>query len=203
MVSSSPSDKKKEALSQSDLLFEYFQGHPKRSISHPEVVDWVTAEYKKRTGRTFRDPDRGIRKLHQSGYLVKEAKGIYRYDPSLVNRRELYDFTAVIKKAIFDRDGYICVICGKGKKDGVEIHADHIKAKDLGGEATLINGQTLCSRHNFLKKNLKQTETGKKMFIRLYDLAKSSKDEKLIAFCTEILSVFEKSDINGHIEWVK
>lgn len=94
-------------------------------------------------------------------------------------------------------------MCGKGIKNGIEIHADHIKPKDLGGKATLENGQTLCGAHNFLKKNLKQTETGKKMFIRLYDLAKKSKDKKLIKFCTEILEVFERNKINGHIEWIK
>ena len=29
---------------------------PNRNIPHPEIVDWVTAEYKKRTGQVFRDP---------------------------------------------------------------------------------------------------------------------------------------------------
>ncbi|WP_408648712.1 hypothetical protein [Tumidithrix elongata] len=37
-----------------------------------------------------------------------------------------------------------------------------MKPKDMGGLATIENGQTLCSQHNFLKKNLRQTETGKK-----------------------------------------
>lgn len=196
-------DKKHEEISQSGLLMEYFQNNPNKDISHPEVVDWAVKEFRKRTGRVFRDPDRGIRKLHQEGYLIKIKKGIYKYDPSLVQKRELEDFTPAIKQAIFERDGFKCVMCGKGIKDGVEIHADHIKPKDLGGKATLENGQTLCGAHNFLKKNLKQTETGKKMFIRLYDLAKKSKDKKLIKFCTEILEVFEKNKINGHIEWIR
>ncbi|KKS77781.1 MAG: HNH endonuclease domain protein, partial [Candidatus Woesebacteria bacterium GW2011_GWC1_42_9] len=53
------------------------------------------------------------------------------------------------------------------------------------------------------KKNFKQTETGKKLFIRLYDLAKSEDNQPLLKFCTEILEVFEKNDINGHIEWIR
>ncbi len=182
---------------------EFFQQNPNRNISHPEVVDWATSEFLKRTGKIFRDPDRGIRQLHQNGYLVKEGKGIYRYDPSLVKRRELEDFTSAVKQAIFKRDSYKCVICGRGLKEGVELHADHVKPKDLGGKATLENGQTLCSQHNFLKKNLKQTETGKKMFIRLYELAKYSEDQQLLKFCTEVLEVYEKNGINGHIEWTK
>ena len=89
-----------------------------------------------------------------------------------------------MKKKILIRDQYKCVICGEGKKDGIDLHVDHIKPISKGGTAELKNGQTLCSHHNNLKKNFKQTETGKKMFIRLYELSKS-----------------EKNDINGHIEW--
>ena len=194
-------NKRHEAISQSSLIMEYFQNNPNRDIPHPEVVDWAVNEFKSRTGNIFRDPDRGIRKLHQEGYLVKVKKGVYRYDPKMVKKRNLEDFPPAIKKAIFERDGFRCVICGKGLKDGVELHADHIKPKDLGGEAILENGQTLCSAHNFLKKNYKQTETGKKMFIRLYELAKQTNDSKITSFCADILEVFEKHGINGHIEW--
>lgn len=156
---------------QKDLIIEFFKKNPNRDIKHPEVVDWVVETYKKRTGNVFRDPDRAIRQLAQSGFLIKIAKGIYRHDPLKVSQRNLHNFTAAQKATIFERDCYKCVICGRGKADGVELHIDHIKPKDFGGEATIENGQTLCSQHNFIKKNLKQTETGKKMFIRLYELA--------------------------------
>lgn len=188
-------------ITQKELLIEFFENNPNRDIKHPEVVDWVTAEYLKRTGQVFRDPDRGIRQLAQSGFLIKMSKGIYRYDPKLVKKRDLEDFTQIQKKAILERDNYKCVICGRGKKDGVELHVDHIKPKDLGGKATIENGQTLCSQHNFLKKNLKQTETGKKMFIRLYELAKKEGNKELLDFCTQILEVFEENNVNGHIIW--
>ncbi|MEK7091089.1 MAG: hypothetical protein AAB887_01100, partial [Patescibacteria group bacterium] len=59
------------------------------------------------------------------------------------------------------------------------------------------------AQHNFIKKNLKQTETGKKMFIRLYELAKSEKNEELMKFCADVLETYEKYDINGHIVWEK
>ncbi len=188
-------------ISQKDLLIEYFTSNPNRNIEHPEVVDWVTEEYKKRTGENFRDPDRGIRKLSQEGFLIKIAKGVYKYAPEYVRNKNLEDFTLEQKKQILKRDNYKCVICGKSKKDGVELHVDHIKPKDLGGKAIIENGQTLCAQHNFLKKNFKQTETGKKMFIRLYELAKKQKNKNLLNFCTEILEVFEKNNVNGHIVW--
>lgn len=180
---------------------EFFTKNPKRNIKHPEIVDWVTEEWKKRTGEVFRDPDRGIRKLSQQGLLQKISKGVYRYDPDFIVNRKLEDFTPSQKAAILKRDNYRCVVCGKGILDGVELQIDHIKPKDLGGEAILENGQTLCAQHNFKKKNYRQTETGKKMFIRLHDLARSIGDRETQNFCAEILEVFEKNNVNGHIEW--
>ncbi|MBI4725905.1 HNH endonuclease [candidate division TA06 bacterium] len=188
-------------ITQRELLLEYFQSHPNKDIKHPEIVDWATSEYKKRTSNVFRDPDRSIRLLHQEGYLIKVTKGVYRYDPKHIVERELEDFTPAQKQTVFERDGYKCVVCGRGTKEGFELHIDHIKPKDFGGEATIENGQTLCSQHNFMKKNLKQTETGKKMFIRLYEVAKHEGNKALLDFCTQILDVYEKNNINCHIKW--
>lgn len=186
---------------QQDLIIKFFKKNPNRDIKHPEVVDWVVATYKKRTGNVFRDPDRAIRKLSQNGFLIKISKGVYKYDPKKAYKRELEDFATAQKEAIFKKDDYKCVVCGMGRKEGLELHADHIRPKDLGGEAIIENGQTLCSKHNFIKKNLKQTETGKKMFIRLYELAKSENDKELIKFCADVLKTYKKHNINGHIVW--
>lgn len=181
---------------------KYFRAHPNEDVKHPDVVDWVVAEWRERTGKVFRDPDRGIRSLHQRGYLIKVSKGIYRYDiDDVVLRSDLEDFTPELKKRILERDGYKCVICGMGRRERVDLQVDHIKPKDLGGKATFENGQTLCARHNFLKKNLRQTESGKKMFIRMYEKAKEEGNEDILSFTKDILEVYEKHNINGHIEW--
>ncbi len=185
----------------SELIMEYFCAHPNKDLEHGPVVDWVTEQWLQSHNTPPRDPWRAIRALHQKGFLIKVKKGVYRYDPRAVNERELEDFTPEQKEEIFKRDNYRCVICGRGKHNGYEIHADHIIPKDLGGKAELVNGQTLCSIHNFRKKNYKQTETGKKMFIHLYELAKSLRDEKTMHFCEEILETFEKHHIDDHIEW--
>jgi hypothetical protein len=190
-------------LTQMKLVIEFFKNNPNRDIQHPEVVDWLTKEWSLRAGGVFRDPDRTIRKLSQEGFLQKVAKGVYRYDSKIARHRKLQNFTKKQKEAILRRDGYRCVICGKGREDGVELHVDHIKPKDAGGKATIENGQTLCAAHNFRKKNYKQTETGKKMFIRLYELAKNIGDKQTQDFCAQILEVFEKNNINGHIVWKK
>jgi len=193
----------KQKITQMELIMEFFKKNPNRDITHPEIVDWVTAEFLKRNGEVFRDPDRQIRQLAQKGHLIKKAKGVYHYDPDFVSVRELEDFTNAQKAEILKRDNYRCVVCGRGIADGVELQVDHIKPKDLGGEATIENGQTLCAQHNFRKKNYKQTETGKKMFIRLYELSKAIGDTETQKFCADILEVFESNNVNGHIEWKK
>src|SRR3990167_5163821 len=149
----------KNSISQAKLIMEFFQKNPNRDISRPEIVDWATEEYKKRTGNIFRDPDRQIRQLHQNGLLQKIRIGVYRYEPDSINKRELEEFTPALKKKILERDSYRCVFCGKGVKEGVTLHVDHIKPKELGGKATFENGQTICGQHNNLKKIFKQTET--------------------------------------------
>jgi len=153
----------------SDLIIEYFKKHPNEDLPHGPVVDWVEEEYKILYGRKPRDTWRAIRKLHQEGFLIKVTKGVYKYDPDYVSKKELYDFTPELKKLILERDGYKCVVCGRTEREGYELHVDHILPKDKGGKATLENGQTLCSLCNFRKKNYNQTESGKKMFIRLWE----------------------------------
>ncbi len=192
-----------KSLVQLNIIREYFEMNPDVEIRTKDIVDWVSSTYLERTGKIFRDPDRGIRSLYQKGFLLKIAKGIYKYDPQYAQNKRQADFTMAQKNEILKRDGYKCVICGAGRENGADLHVDHIKPKDMGGLAIIENGQTLCSQHNFLKKNLKQTETGKKMFIRLYELSKKENNQELIDFCEAILQTFEDFKINGHVVWKK
>lgn len=182
-------------MSQSDLLMEYFKKHPNQDIKHPEIVDWATAEWKKRYNSVFRDPDRAIRKLHQSGILIKVKKGIYRYEPNSVKKRDLEDFDAKTKKAIFERDGYKCVVCSRGLKEGMELHADHRTSKDDGGKATLDNGQTLCSQHNIMKKRYGTTDFLDKYSEKMLEIAKKHNDAEAINLFEDLLKVIKKHNI--------
>jgi hypothetical protein len=71
---------------------------------------------------------------------------------------------------------------------------------DKGGTNTIDNGQTLCSEHNFLKKNYSQTEFGKRFLIRLYNDAIDRGDERMAKFCKEIFDIYNKYRINRHIK---
>lgn len=183
-----------------DLILEYFFKHPKEDLEHGPVVDYVEEQYLKLYGRKPRDPWRQIRKFYQEGILIQVRKGVYRYDPDLVQHKELYEFPQEVKEEVFKRDGYRCVVCGKGRENGVEIHVDHKISPEKGGTNTMENGQTLCSEHNLLKKSYSQTEFGKRFLIRLYKDAVIKGDERMINFCKEIFDVYNKYQVNSHIK---
>jgi len=86
---------KPQSLAQISIIKEYFELYPNIEVHTKEVVDWVTSTYLERTGKIFRDPDRGIRSLYQRGFLQKIAKGIYKYDPKYAQNKQQQDFTSV------------------------------------------------------------------------------------------------------------
>jgi len=182
-----------------ELIMEYFRQHPKQDLSHGPIVDWVTEQWLKEHNEPPRDPWRTIRRFHQEGLLIKVKKGVYRYDPDFVSDIELFDFPQKIKEDILKRDGYCCVVCGRGRKDGIELVVDHIRPKDKGGTNNIENGQTLCMEHNLLKKNYSQTEAGKRYFIRMYEKAVENNDQRIIKFCKSVFDVYDEYEINGHI----
>ncbi len=183
------------------LVFAYFEQRPFIELAHDDWVDEVMRQYEDLHGRVPRDPWRAARKLHEEGKLQKVRKGVYKYDPRLVYDPTLEEFTEQQKNYIFARDQHRCVVCGKSRADGIELHIDHIVPRDKGGRAIIDNGQVLCAQHNFLKKNLDATESGKRLFIRLYEAAKGKDNQEVLTFCREILEVFAKHDVNGHIDW--
>ena len=187
------------AKTQRELVMEYFKMYPEEDMKHGPVVDWVAKQWLKDHDKRPRDSWRVIRKLHQEGKLIKVKKGVYKYDPDYVHHVELFDFDEKTKQAILKRDNYQCVVCGRGKKDGVELVIDHIKPKDKGGTNDIENGQTLCMEHNLLKKNYSQTEAGKRYFIKIYEKAVEENDEKMIKFCKCVFDCYDKHRVNDHI----
>ena len=180
---------------QAGIALEYFLDRPGKEVHHDDVVPWVIGMYQTRLGKACRDPDRAIRKLHDMGLLIKVSKGVYCFDPAQIINNELYDFDETTKVAVKDRDGWKCVICGKGLADGVELQVDHIKPRSKGGDGSLDNGQTLCSSHNYRKKDLDQISLGADMFKRLKklserDIQTNPEAAKVADFCSRVLEVY-------------
>ena len=182
------------------LVIDFFTNHPNMEFEHAPVVDWVTEQRVAMGYNPPRDIWRMVRQLHQDGMLIQVEKGIYKYDPKYEHDTELQDFPEAVKRAIFERDNYRCVVCNLGREDGVSLAADHKKPKSKGGTNTLENGQTLCYKHNSMKKNYSQTEAGKRFFIHTYEMAVENQDEAMMAFCQAVFDTYEEHDMNGHIE---
>ena len=92
-------------------------------------------------------------------------------------------------------------MCGVTKDEGALLHADHIVPRSKGGQATVDNGQVLCSQHNNLKKNYGQTETCKRMYRVLYDKAVELDDRAMREFIEDVMRVYDEHNINSHIDW--
>ena len=182
------------------LVMEYFENHPNQELPHAPVLEWVNPKYEEAHGRQPLDTRTRIRDLYKEGKLVKICKGIYKYDPARVHDvNKLRGFSETMKRNALERDGYRCILCGRGREDGVTLTVDHIVPKDKGGPNTLENAQTLCSQHNLMKKNYSQTEAGKRYFIKMYEIAVANQNEKMIAFCRAVFDVYDEHGIDLQI----
>jgi len=170
-----------------NYIKKFFEDHLNEEVEHGRVVDYVFKFIPK-----ARDPWRAIRKLYQEGWLIKVRKGVYKRVPGHKGQHFLTPFSYKVKEAIFKRDNYRCVVCGNGKHNGYEIHADHIRPQSQGGLSTIENGQTLCSEHNLMKKRYGTIDFLKKYCDNMVKRAKKYKDKNTEELFKELLKVIEK-----------
>jgi hypothetical protein len=171
-----------------EILKEFFDNNPNREITQSEAVDHVFKFVPK-----ARDPWRAVRILHEEGYLIQVRKGVYMRIPGYKGDSGDDPFPPEVKEAIFKRDNYRCAVCGNGRHNGYEIHADHIQPRSKGGKSTLENGQTLCSEHNMLKKNYGTTDFLNKYCEKMLARAKQLGDRKTEAMFEGLLKVIKKN----------
>ena len=171
-----------------EYIKEFFEKNPNKESAHGEVEDYVFKFIPK-----ARDPWRAIRKLYQEGWLIQVRKGVYKRVPGYKGHNILSPFPKEIKEQIFERDNYRCVVCGNGKQNGYEIHADHITPQAKGGKSTLENGQTLCSEHNLMKKRYSVIEFLERYCKRMIERAKDYGDKKTEKMFKEILGILNKN----------
>lgn len=72
-------------------------------------------------------------------------------------RRTGRDPSLRMRFKVLKRDNFRCRKCGSSpaKKAGIELHVDHVVPWSRGGETVLENLETLCSRCNLGKSNLR------------------------------------------------
>ena len=95
---------------------------------------------------------RGITACYQdiaNAYTEENEKEIARIRASI----ERSKLSAKMRYDVLRRDNMRCVICGRGAKDGVKLHVDHIIPVSKGGKSELNNLRTLCDQCNLGKGN--------------------------------------------------
>ncbi|MCX6647256.1 MAG: HNH endonuclease [bacterium] len=73
-----------------------------------------------------------------------------------ISKRTGRDISLRLRWKVMQRDRFTCCHCGASpaKTNGVELHIDHIVPWSKGGETTMENLQTLCSKCNLGKSDL-------------------------------------------------
>ena len=84
-----------------------------------------------------------------------EALDVETLEESLGHKTKR-DINLRIRFKVLMRDNFKCCVCGASpaKDSSVELHVDHIIPWSKGGETTIENLQTLCSKCNLGKSNL-------------------------------------------------
>lgn len=178
------------------IALEYFLDRPNQDINHEDAVPWIQGMCHTRLGEVCRDPDRAIRRLADLHLIRKISKGIYRFEPELLDPVVLEEFDEATKLAAKERDHWKCVVCFQGEAEGLELQVDHIVPRAKGGSGDLDNAQTLCGRHNYMKRKMDQLAFGRKLFEnakRASSPDKNSSEEakRINKFCVEILAIFD------------
>ncbi len=187
---------KPKSKSQLSYIKDFFLENPNINHRTTDIKKIIENKFLNETGRRFEDCDRGIRSLFQRGWLIKISKGIYKYDPNFKgDNTASHDFTALQKKQILERDRYKCVVCRFGKKEGADLQIDHILPRAQNGKSIISNGQTLCSRCNFLKKKMKMNSLGKKIFENLLKVSKKNNDKYMSKIANEFLDLYKKYNL--------
>ena len=81
--------------------------------------------------------------------LVKKEE--QKTDAVIQRQHERSLMTDKLRYSILKRDGFRCQICGRGAKDGVKLHVDHIIPVSKGGKTVPENLRTLCEDCNLGK----------------------------------------------------
>ncbi|ABO23175.1 HNH endonuclease [Shewanella loihica PV-4] len=92
--------------------------------------------------------------IYQEPRLIRNWQELPFSDPVEVDFLQTPEWRK-LKQEAFELYGNYCACCGKGPKDGVVLHVDHIKPRSLYPElrSDINNLQILCEEHNTNKSN--------------------------------------------------
>ena len=184
--------KKFSKKSQIGITLKILMDSEGENLTTNKITSSAAKLYKQKTGKEYAEmTGRHVRKLFESGLIQRPSKGIFVYN-GIFAKSKVNPFTNEQRMQILIQDNYTCTRCGKSKKDGALLTADHIDPQWAGGPADISNGQTLCAACENMKSNYDIYTFGKKMFLKYLSKAKKNKDKDTEKFVLEILEIFDK-----------
>lgn len=96
--------------------------------------------------------------LRKKTYTITDFQVHKRHIEELEKQKETKVYqrrtmTQSLRYDIMKRDGFRCVLCGRGAEDGVKLHVDHIIPVSKGGKTVRSNLRTLCEDCNVGKRD--------------------------------------------------
>lgn len=134
-------------FSQEDFVREWFRAHPDRDIPHLESKPSIEQAWFEETGARIEDVDRAIRRLAESGELLKVRKGVYRRNSDAARSKIVDNFSEFTSQAALERDLFCCTICLEPADHKRDVHVVAVSAFEFGGAPLLSNARTVCSFH--------------------------------------------------------
>jgi hypothetical protein len=128
---------------------------PRNREMVPPLSVYSAITYQKRYGGWYNALEAFINHSQENKGFIRAEKGKFIKVKRRITRRSFRKPTSRLRLAVFERDHYRCVLCGRSPatENGVKLHCDHKVAWTKGGETVLSNLQTLCAECNFKKRD--------------------------------------------------
>jgi len=134
-------------------LWQHIGRQPRRSELTNELSEFSQSPYNRRFGSWTNALKSFIKYANASESECPEPN---KDEIAPFQRKTGRDPSLRLRFKVLQRDGFACRHCGDSpaKSPGVDLHVDHIIPWSKGGETSLENLQTLCSKCNLGKSNL-------------------------------------------------
>lgn len=192
-------------ISQEDFVREWFRAHSDRDIPHLESKPLIELAWLEQTGSRIEDVDRAIRRLAESGELIKVRKGVYRHDSEAAPSKSGGFFSEFTSQAALERDLFSCAICLEPADHKRDVHVVAVTAFELGGAPVLSNARTVCSFHKVALELLDRrggisSVKVRNVIDRILKSQKSSSENGLV-LAEELLRSLERHSGTSGLNW--
>jgi hypothetical protein len=187
----------RELNEKESFTLDWFKQFPMTKFSNWEIKELLPKEYLRKTGKKFQDPTRAARALAVQGRVQRfpNSKALhYWYDPNSEVLPE--EFNDEEKRAILERDGLRCVVCGKGVAEGTKVSVGYAMSTRRGGVLDIKNGRTLCPIHRWTLETAQDSDEAQKNWRKLRKSLPEVGEPRAQRFWNEFIELLSKYGID-------